>query len=1546
MQGAKAGLPPEVRRFSGLYRFIPQERFEELGIDPDDVPLGTFPAEDHPPFLPDRFGGNAYGLGLFEQTILPDEEARLLDAVDLADPRQVGPRYRGVNDILKRLGLLIRYSRQGRPFYLVPRQFVAHFLVEVQAKADTITGFLGEALSRRLRETMRVGLVSSDHELLLPELQTRMPHLDFLVIDNLEALKAPRRPLQALVMVGDPRNFALRALRREGLEPPRDRQRREDYGHFTASRFYDLLEEDGEVLALADRPLGSSRETLKVRFLGQDEFKRFLLFSHVYRTRRRYRSSEGLTLSINRFDFNAFLTGLGVYHETVEGLLGGRGLPRVDPSEIDLLDYQDLPLPRGSSPRQLAAWKRWFSPFFATLRLDTLLPEVQRRSWAERYRVEGEFTETQVIFQGRRRRPAVTLARLEGLAGRRSLVGCDRELLAGYKDSLSYVRKVLAVLELIRSGRFTGLPGLELSRLRKPFETASRYPQIQDVMELMELRPRLERLEGRLNPEGIMGPATPVLDNLEKLSLMGLQEGSLGQLYLIVLGHSTMSRVTFGKLPETTLRPLTDLSRYQGLEEAVSVIRLYRLLSVAEAAAAAERPLSTPQVEELFALYDNAIRVVTDPELDWNDVLDGQISRMGGVQAKAVRKMLKLFDLFDFLEVWRELEHAGPRQKEAMADYDPVKLERIQQVIDLLHQVRRFVGRFYAGDSSARPYFFRALLNSELHGTGRLLHRLGTAAGFTLLWICSHASERRLLNFNRLMEVERPEHLPARLEKLRAALLGMAPDQLSPEWLAALRETMARRGEAYVRDSGLYLTLDQGTGALTPCFVDVLEELAILKKELNLTLGLTLPKVPDTRLAAMDRRIEAVDRYIRAQGGGVRPSGGAASLAASVADEHRGLRRQLEHYLLDQLFHLPDFATNLRRLVENCPHMLDRVLPQPTASPQTARRLEAAAKLSALYERRLDSFQDMTMSHELARVEFGPAAAGIVGVSPLQFQMLTASLFQLLQNQPGVDLLLMLSVLLYDQPGPWRRARPDLASPLTERLELARAMHHDLAFLLDYHDRLRQVIFGEAALNSLEPMLRAQDPPLVEALFLLAVICTAAQEEGLMSEDMLDRFFALHERLRSLARGGVSAHAAQVRELEETARQGAALEHYLEIQIGEAPTASLRQLMETTRLPAGGPERDRLLGQGRLNAGLDRLLKLRGLCFINSLDLALLRSEVPVPYIYRLKALRSQGVTHFERDLYEGLRLYRGLLSLPAEFQGFVLNSLADPGRAVRLAGFAQAAERLTYPNQIRLLLLGLTAAAKLPMGSASPLTVSFLPLAEVMASKFELVNEAFSLLDPAAIINRPRGVQRLVGARQGITLHLDHLARTISIDMADVARLDRKIEAVRRASRPDKLKRLYHQELRKLKLTNYQTLDYQQRLEEAFNENLNRLGEALRERVGAQMAQDLDLDRLEARFHAAWDEGLELPLSQDRQQSLRDLFEMNVERLRARMLEETSRGLARIHDFAQLDALWRQVRQRLARHRRHLGKDFDLMLAGRFDQRAQELRSGRPAEV
>ncbi|MGD8564544.1 MAG: hypothetical protein PVG03_18530, partial [Desulfarculaceae bacterium] len=164
-------------------------------------------------------------------------------------------------------------------------------------------------------------------------------------------------------------------------------------------------------------------------------------------------------------------------------------------------------------------------------------------------------------------------------------------------------------------------------------------------------------------------------------------------------------------------------------------------------------------------------------------------------------------------------------------------------------------------------------------------------------------------------------------------------------------------------------------------------------------------------------------------------------------------------------------------------------------------------------------------------------------------------------------------------------------------------------------------------------------------------------------------------------------------------------------------------------------------------------------------------------------------------------------------------------------------------------------------------------------------------------------------------------------------------------ADNPNKLKVLYHRELRKLKLTTHSTLDYQQRLESAFQRRLDELAEEMLERVGTLMSQEKDLSGLIKHFDQAWEEGLELPLGRDRQQSLRDLLELNVERLRAELLQEVTKNLAATDSFADLDKLWQKVKDGLKQNRSILGKSFEILVAERFDERTRQLRAETDSE-
>ncbi len=273
----------------------------------------------------------------------------------------------------------------------------------------------------------------------------------------------------------------------------------------------------------------------------------------------------------------------------------------------------------------------------------------------------------------------------------------------------------------------------------------------------------------------------------------------------------------------------------------------------------------------------------------------------------------------------------------------------------------------------------------------------------------------------------------------------------------------------------------------------------------------------------------------------------------------------------------------------------------------------------------------------------------------------------------------------------------------------------------------------------------------------------------------------------------------------------------------------------------------------------------------------------------------------------------------------------------------AQAARLLTYPNQIRLLLMGVAAGRLLAPGGAVPREVDFLPLAGVIEHSFEEINQAVGALDPARLLD-PAWLEGRLAAREGLCLRHDP-KRGLSLIFRDALRHHRKLAALKSARTPDKLKRLYHQELRRIKLAGAGSREYQRRLGQAFEERLGQLGEGMLQATRDRLSAAPDQPGLLALYEQAWEEGLALPLSPDRQEALRDLLDLNLERLRAAYLAALDADLATVGDFATLADRWEKVKAELLALRPLGDKGFELTVAERFDRQTRALKTqGRGA--
>jgi hypothetical protein len=204
-----AWMPREFENPETFFRAIKPEDYGRLGIDSQDVPVGTFPAHDHPSFLPSRSGGNAYGLGLIEQSALSKADLDFLDSLDFQDMGQVRRHARQLNAIYQKLGLLIRYAASGTRYYLIPINLVAHSLEDVKTKADEIERFVIQHILEARVERLDIGLMTAANDLMVHELTARFSSHRIFLFDTLAKLRTWRTLLDVIILPKDPFAYLL-----------------------------------------------------------------------------------------------------------------------------------------------------------------------------------------------------------------------------------------------------------------------------------------------------------------------------------------------------------------------------------------------------------------------------------------------------------------------------------------------------------------------------------------------------------------------------------------------------------------------------------------------------------------------------------------------------------------------------------------------------------------------------------------------------------------------------------------------------------------------------------------------------------------------------------------------------------------------------------------------------------------------------------------------------------------------------------------------------------------------------------------------------------------------------------------------------------------------------------------------------------------------------------------------------------------------------------------------------------------------------------------
>ncbi len=1560
-------LPGETFRQEDSFRFLRPDEYEALGIDQSDIPPGTFAALKHPSYLPSRFGGNAYGFGLFEvYERLRPKEIKLLQSIAVENPEDVKREYMELNQAYKNIGLLIRFSSLGRPYYLIPIHLISNTLTHISARVDEIGKIIGFERKRYLKEHHEIGIVAHRDDLIIHELRLRFRDHRFVTIGSLEELLGLDRTLDLFILTRDIYEIVLMEdfnplSRQKPSNRPLDQ-----YALYLLWKLYNMLKPDGEIFMLAEHYTPMTNRTTKVMFKTAQEEKRFSLFSHIFKTKRKYRPWQHW-VQVNIFDLRRYLSSPYVEQEVVDKLLGGRRVEDLTPAEMDALPYLNFEL--GHLPYEKEQGKTWskpFSVFFEEVFLRAIVPRSVKRDWKKRFSLTDYTPRYMISYLGQKRALNTSVSDIRKEVMESSLVGCQPRLLADYRNSFEYLIRTLRVIFDMKKGRYGEMPGVYVERLREPFENKKRrYNALNDVIRLTDKIKRLERVKDYLNPDKLEGSRTGVLENLEVLTFFGFSQGELREIVYIVLGHTPLGRIISGKQNEKTLRPVTDLARRYDTHSAINLLRYCCLMTVAETEAARRSEPRRGQLAELFDLYEASVRIVTNRDLEWDQLLDEKINAMGGAHNKIIRKILMMMNLFEFLDNWAELKEKGQMEKESLADYDDKKLSRIENVMRLVNTIGQFEKMYLQSDPLLIPAFYRKFLDIEFHGTGHLFERMGSDLVFTLLWITANVARGEIINFNPILlsDVESPD-VDERTRRVEQETREINIRYLDYATLQQFSRQFYQSGSAFIMGTGFQLRVDTKTQALEVIYMDMDKDIKRLESLSRALGGRRISEMPLGDLKRLEILFSNLESFYQSHMRAIEEK----DLQLKIPARQKGwfqkaedLREYLRTNFMRSIFNPDSIYTDIDLLYRYTPSFLGFVMREFTAledldlswhlymtSPVTHYIITATRKFQALATHHKEEFQDINFLHRLAQKEFGPMATGIVGVSESQIGILEEIIGRLKGREALFDALTKSFILQDIGRVPFLREKyGDQISPvdisqaggavlegegIAERYGLDEEARGHLIFLVRHHSLLHHIIRGEFSLSAIRAVLEGQGKDLFDAFFVFSFIMLSSIREDLVLEDLAGRLFQIRALCNRVIDGQTSFDEALNDIYAQRGRLFCALDTCQRQGIPEGVT--LERHMESDQWEE--PKRAECVDAGRMIFAMERLFWLRGIRYAQFSDLANVMLKVPLTFIYKRRNFASIGYPTFEKEVYEAFRIYNTIQRLPEDARHFILEQLVED--RVRIFGYEKVSDFLGYENQIKLLLIALLAGKKLRL-TGPTLSLNFLAVSKRIERRYEAVNEFLNRYEMQELWTDRHLIDRLFKAKTGITLTKEVFPDILSIDFQDRITIAQKISHIEEINDPEQLKDYFHYSLRSLRKYPFFTEDYEIQLERSFEKRLREITDMIIDQAQRQMDLIDDFGELYNLVTDLLERSWDIGFSDDQKYRLNDLYELRKDTLKQERLSEICDILETISDIQALGDYWNTVKWYLQANRRFFGKEFEHIIAKRFDETTSRLK-------
>ena len=291
---------------------------------------------------------------------------------------------------------------------------------------------------------------------------------------------------------------------------------------------------------------------------------------------------------------------------------------------------------------------------------------------------------------------------------------------------------------------------------------------------------------------------------------------------------------------------------------------------------------------------------------------------------------------------------------------------------------------------------------------------------------------------------------------------------------------------------------------------------------------------------------------------------------------------------------------------------------------------------------------------------------------------------------------------------------------------------------------------------------------------------------------------------------------------------------------------------------------------------------------------------------------------------------------LPEETRYFILDQLA--GDKVRIFGYEKVSGYLSYENQIKLLLAGLLGTKKFkPNGS--PICLNFLALCEKIEKRYEAVNDYLNTLFTDRLLGDDRQLSHFFSAETGIILIKEEFPNVCSIDFQDSINISQKISCMAAINNMEQLKDYFHATLQSIRTHPFYPDDYVEQFERSYEKKMIEIRDMILDQTKTQMDLVQDYKEVHDLVRDLLERSKDIGFSEDQKHRLNDLYELRKDRLRRERLSEIESVLETIHDAPQLRDYWDRIKWYLRNNRRYLGKEFESIIARKFDAAGSRIK-------